>query len=226
MSSFFVTGIGTDVGKTVVSAVLVEALHADYWKPIQAGNLDYTDSDFIKDYTLNGKMIHPEAYRFMEAVSPHLAAEYEDKSIKINIIKPVNINNHLIVEGAGGVMVPLSDNSLIKDLIKLLQLSVIVVSKNYLGSINHTLLTIEVIKQADIPIAGIIFNGESNRESENYILNYSGVTLLGNIPNADILSKGFIVQQAERLRKNILPLIQDVTPNPFSDPLSLDYESF
>lgn len=226
MSSFFVTGIGTDIGKTVVSAVLVEALHADYWKPIQAGNLDYTDADFIKDYTLNGKIIHPEAYRFSEAVSPHLAAKLEDKYIKINAIKIGKLNNHLIVEGAGGLMVPLSDNCLIKDLIKELQLSVIVVSKNYLGSINHTLLTIEVLKQYNIPIAGIIFNGVPNPESESYILKYSGVSLFGNIPKADIVSKGFVIQQAERLRKNILPLLQEVNSNSFSNPLSFDYESF
>ena len=213
MSSFFITGIGTDIGKTVVSAVLVEALQADYWKPIQAGNLDYTDANFIKDYTLNGKIIHPEAYRFTEAVSPHLAAKYEDKSIKINTIKIGKLNNHLIVEGAGGLMVPLSDDCLIKDLIKVLQLSVIIVSKNYLGSINHTLLTIQVLQQFNIPIAGIIFNGDSNKDSEDYILQYSGIRLLGKIPQTDKMSKEFIAEQAKMIYPNLLPLLNEPSEN-------------
>ena len=226
MNGFFVTGIGTDIGKTVVSAVLVEALKADYWKPIQCGNLDFTDSDFVKEYSLHHQNIHPEEYLLREPVSPHLAAKIEDKIIEIQYIKTPNTNNYLIVEGAGGLLVPLSNKYLIIDLIIKFQLPVIVVSMNYLGSINHTLLTIAALKQKNIEIAGIIFNGEQNIESENYILNHTGVKLLGKVPKADTMSKGFIVQQADQLRKNLLPLLHQLPKEESSNDLPIDYESF
>ncbi len=108
MNGFFVTGIGTDIGKTVVSAVLVEALKADYWKPIQCGNLDFTDADFIKEYTIHHQTIHSEEYLFAEPVSPHLAAKLDNKFIDLQYIKIPNTNNYLIVEGAGGLFVPIS----------------------------------------------------------------------------------------------------------------------
>src|SRR4051812_22251207 len=109
MKGFFVTGIGTDVGKTVASAVLVEALQADYWKPVQAGNLDFTDTDFIKEYTINHQQLHSEAYTFHDAVSPYLAAKNVDKVIDIQNLKVPKTNNVLVVEGAGGFMVPLTE---------------------------------------------------------------------------------------------------------------------
>lgn len=226
MATFFVTGIGTDVGKTVVSAVLTEALRADYWKPVQSGNLDYKDSDFIREFTMHAQTIHPEEYTFIEPVSPHLAAKYEEKQIDFQFLRIPKVNNHLIVEGAGGLMVPLSDKYLIKDLIIKFQLPVILVSKNYLGSINHTLLTIQALQQHHIPIAGIIFNGEANQESEDYILKYTGIRLLGKIPKADIMSREFIIQQAEQLRKTLLPLVQEINKDTPSDQLPIDYESF
>lgn len=226
MNGFFITGIGTGVGKTVVSAIVTEALKADYWKPVQCGNLDFTDSDFIKEFCMHHQTIHPEEYALPDPVSPHLAAKLNNKSIDIQYIKPNRSSNVLIVEGAGGVMVPLSDNILIKDLIMKLQLPVIVVSMNYLGSINHTLLTIQSLQQLNIPLAGIIFNGEPDVESENYILNYTRIKLLGKIPKADIMSKGFIIQQADKIRDILVPLLslqQQETP---SSNLPIDYESF
>lgn len=226
MNGFFVTGIGTGIGKTVVSAVLVEALKADYWKPVQSGDLDFTDSDFIKEYAMHRQTIHPEEYVFSEPVSPHLAAKLDNKNIDLQYFKLPKTNNYLIVEGAGGLLVPLSDKYLIKDLISVIQLPVIVVSMNYLGSINHTLLTIEALKQHKIPIAGIIFNGEANIESENYILNYTGIKLLGKIPKADTMSKGFISQQADQIRKNLLPLLPLLPTSSTNDDLPIDYESF
>ncbi len=227
MKGFFVTGIGTGIGKTVVSSVLVEALQADYWKPIQSGNLDFTDTDFVKEYTIHHQTIHPEDYLLRIPVSPHLAAKLEDKNIDIQYFKLPKINNHLIVEGAGGLMVPLNDKHLIKDLIINLQLPVIIVSMNYLGSINHTLLTIEALRQYKIPVAGIIFNQESNIESENYILEYTGIRCLGKIPKADIMSKGFIVQQADRIRRNLQEALATATDHTNeSDNLQVDYESF
>lgn len=226
MNGFFVTGIGTDIGKTVVSAVLVEALHADYWKPIQSGNLDFTDADFIKEYTIHHENIHSEEYLFSEPVSPHLAAKFDNKIIDFQHIKLPKSNNYIIVEGAGGVLVPLSQEYLIIDLIIKIQLPVILVSMNYLGSINHTLLTIASLKQKNIEIAGIIFNGEQNIETENFILNYTGIKLLGKIPKADTMSKGFIAQQADQIRKNLLPILSELPQKQSSEDLPIDYESF
>lgn len=227
MKGFFVTGIGTDVGKTVASAILVEALKADYWKPVQSGNQDFTDADFIREYTIHHQTIHPEEYLFKEPVSPHLAAKYEDKYIDIqNFILPKS-NNYLVVEGAGGLMVPLNEKYLIKDLITKLQLPVILVSMNYLGSINHTILTINALRQFNIDIAGIIFNGMANSDSERYVQHYSGVKLLGKIPKADIMSKGFIVQQAEAIRGKLMEVLASYPDQSANDnQLQVDYESF
>lgn len=226
MNGFFVTGIGTDIGKTVVSATLVEALRADYWKPVQCGNLDFTDTDFIKEYTIHHETIHPEEYLFLEPVSPHLAAKLDNKIIDFQHIKLPKSNNYIIVEGAGGLLVPLTHEYLIIDLIIKLQLPVILISMNYLGSINHTLLTIASLKQKNIEIAGIIFNGEPNIETENFILNYTGIKLLGKIPKADTMSKGFIVQQADQIRKNLLPVLNELPKQQLSEDLPIDYESF
>ena len=226
MSGFFVTGIGTGIGKTVSSAIIAEAIHGDYWKPVQSGNLDFTDSDFIKEYTINCPAIHSEEYVFPDPVSPFLAAKLDNKSIDVQHIRLPKTQNHIVVEGAGGLMVPLTENLLIKDLILRLQLPVILVSMNYLGSINHTLLSIEYLKQQNIPLAGIIFNGEPNIETENYILNYSRIRLLGKIPKADIMSKGFIIQQAEQVKKNLLSLLSEQPAPASSNDLPIDYESF
>lgn len=226
MNGFFVTGIGTDIGKTVVSAVLVEALKADYWKPIQSGNQDFKDSDFIKAYCIHHQTIHPEEYFLTEPVSPHLAAKLDGKTIEFQHIKLPKTTTTLIVEGAGGLLVPLNDKHLIVDLIIKLQLPVILVSMNYLGSINHTLLTIEALKQRNIDISGIIFNGEPNMETENYILNKTGLRFLGKIPKAETMSKGFIAAHAEQIRKNLLPLLADFPKTDSSNDLPIDYESF
>lgn len=226
MSGFFVTGIGTDIGKTLVSAVLVEALQADYWKPIQAGNLEYTDANFVKDNTVHPGKIHLEDYLLKEPYSPHKAAEIDGKYIDFQSFKLPKTNNHIIVEGAGGIMVPINEKYLIINLIKQLQLSVILVSMNYLGSINHTLLSIEILKQHNISIAGIIFNGTTDIDSENYILSYSGCTLIGKIPKADLISKGFVVQQAQIIQKNLFSILNENNNQHNINDISLDYESF
>lgn len=179
----FVTGIGTGIGKTVVSAILTEKLKADYWKPIQSGDLDQSDSLAIKRLITNPQTkIHKESYRLTQPLSPHLSAKLDEIIIDLKDFDLPNTTNHLIVEGAGGLMVPLNDQELILDLIKHLRLSVVVVSQNYLGSINHTLLTINTLLQHQIPIRGVIFNGDENIESERYILNYTGIRCLGRIP--------------------------------------------
>src|ERR1041385_3043150 len=146
----FVTGIGTGIGKTIVSAALVEKLKADYWKPIQSGDLDKSDSLSVKNLISNSiTKIHPESYRLTQPFSPHKSAAIDGIIIDPDAIQLPKTNNALIVEGAGGLMVPLNNEFLIIDLIKKLGIEVILVSQNYLGSINHTLLSIYALKNYD-----------------------------------------------------------------------------
>lgn len=200
MKQYFVTGIGTDVGKTVVSAILVEALKADYWKPIQSGDIDNSDTLKVRNLINNQSTVfHKSAYEFTTPASPHLSAKIDNQYIDIQNIKLPNVNNNLIVEGAGGIMVPLNDNFLILDLIKHLNLEVILVIKNYLGSINHSLLSIGVLKQNGIKIKGVVFSGEENESSENFILNYTKVKCLGYVPIIK-LNKEEILKQVEKFK--------------------------
>ncbi|MDQ7949957.1 MAG: dethiobiotin synthase [Pedobacter sp.] len=182
-TTYFITGIGTDVGKTVISAILTQKLEADYWKPVQSGDLDHSDTIKVKNLVRNQQTIfHPEAYRLNHPLSPHLSAKLDNVEIQLGQICRPETTNNLIIEGAGGLMVPLNDHTLILDLIKILHAPVILVSRNYLGSINHTLLTIETLALHQIPVAGIIFSGEPNIETENFILRHTGIRCLGKIP--------------------------------------------
>lgn len=199
-NTYFITGIGTGIGKTVVSSILTEKLQADYWKPIQSGDLDVSDSLFVGNLISNTKtVIHPERYRLGQPLSPHLSAKIDGVHITTESIKIPDTNNSLIIEGAGGLMVPLNDKELISDLIKSLGVKVIVVSQNYLGSINHTLLTLEVLKANQIPVEGLIFNGPANHESEDYIKNYSGVRIIGKVPFMSRIDKEHIISAGQHI---------------------------
>lgn len=190
MKKYFITGIDTNVGKTIISAILTEKLQADYWKPIQSGDLENTDSNKIKNLISNTKsLIFPESYRLKTPASPHYAAKLDNTTIDLNKIELPKTNNHLIIEGAGGIMVPLNQTTLIIDLIKKLNTEVILVSKNYLGSINHTLLSIEILKYHKIPIKGLVFSGEGNPSTENFILQYTDIACLGKVPFIKPLNK-------------------------------------
>lgn len=188
MKKIFLTGIGTEVGKTVISAILVEKFKMDYWKPVQAGELDYSDSMKVKDWVSNEESsFFEERYRLNTPASPHYAARVDGVEIKLPDFEVPETKNNLLVEGAGGLMVPLNDqHDLIIDLIPKVADSVILVSRNYLGSINHTMLSIEALKARNIYIEGIIFNGESNPETEKIILDRYKLKCLGNVP---LLSK-------------------------------------
>ena len=190
MKRLFVTGIGTDVGKTVISAILTQKLQADYWKPIQAGELDNTDSLKVSQWVENStSVIHPEAYRLTQPMSPHAAAERDDVNIEMgNIIIPKTTRN-LIIEGAGGLMVPLNQHDFVIDLISHLQADAVLVSRHYLGSINHTILSIKALRSRNIAIAGIIFNGDENRDTESIIESVCAVPILGRIPKIDNLNQ-------------------------------------
>ncbi|WP_316826909.1 dethiobiotin synthase [Pedobacter miscanthi] len=200
MATYFITGIGTGIGKTLVSAILTEKLKADYWKPIQSGDLDTSDSITINSLKSNEKtIIHPESYRLTNPLSPHLSARIDGIEIDLDKINTPITDNNLIIEGAGGLMVPLNENELIIDLIKKLAAEVILVSQNYLGSINHTLLSLNLLKQYEIPVKGIIFNGDENPETERYIQQYAKVKSLGHIPNLNLISKENIITAGENL---------------------------
>ena len=199
MRKIFVTGIGTDVGKTVVSAMLVEALQADYWKPVQAGTFLATDSENVKQLISNNETaIHPESYRLRESKSPHEAAAAEGVKIDFEkIVLPNSANRTLVIEGAGGVMVPLNEKYFIIDLIKKFDAEVIVVIQNYLGSINHSLLTIDSLKNRGIKIVGIVFNGSPHKASEDLILNYSGLRCISRIIKEDNINPNIILKYAK-----------------------------
>ena len=202
----FITGIGTDVGKTIASAIITEALEADYWKPIQAGDLEDSDSHKIKAYLSNEKTkIHPNSYALNTPASPHLAAQLDSIAIDLKKIKEPATNNHLVIEGAGGVFVPLNATEMVIDLIQL-DYKVIVVSRHYLGSINHTLLTIEALQNRKISIAGIVFNGEKNEATETIILNKSKLEMIGRINPEPYFDKNVILEYADQFRENLLKI--------------------
>jgi len=195
--NIFITGISTNVGKTIASAIVTEALKADYWKPIQAGDLNYCDSQKVKSLVSNKKsFIFDNSYALKTAVSPHLAAQLEHVTINLNKIKSPKTENHLVIEGAGGIYVPLNNTDTIIDLIKP-DYEVIVVSRHYLGSINHTLLTIETLRNRKIIVSGIIFNGNKNEASESIILKKTGVKMIGHINEEPYFDRNVIKEYAK-----------------------------
>ena len=197
-NKFVVTGIGTDVGKTVVSAILAEALKANYWKPVQAGDLAHSDTKKIKEYTENVSVLQ-ERFRLTEPMSPHAAAEIDGISIRLEELSIPEVSGNLIIEGAGGLLVPInSDGLTYADVFQHWNLPVVIVSRHYLGSINHTLLTLEVLKKRGIEIMGIVFVGNENDATERIILDTSGLKMLARIPIVSEINKAFVLEQAER----------------------------
>ena len=202
----FITGIGTDVGKTIASAIITEALEADYWKPIQAGDVDNSDTHKIKRYISNDKtQFFPNSYLLNTAASPHLAASIDGIGIDLNAITEPETKNHLVIEGAGGLFVPLNETAVIADLIKP-DYKVIVISRHYLGSINHTLLTVEALKQRGTAIAGIVFNGNAMPSSEDIILSKTGLTMIGRIENEPYFDRNVIKKYADAFQPELLQL--------------------
>jgi dethiobiotin synthetase len=202
----FITGISTDVGKTIASAIIVEALQADYWKPIQAGDVENSDSHKIKSLISNETtVIHPNSYLLHTPASPHFAAEIDGTTIDLEEIIEPTTQNHLIVEGAGGVFVPLNNMYCVIDLIQH-DYKVIVVSRHYLGSINHTLLTIESLKNRNINVAGILFSGDENLATESIILSKTGVKCIGRINQEPYFDQNVIAEYADIFRENLLNL--------------------
>lgn len=205
MKKYFITGIGTEVGKTIASAIITQALKADYWKPIQAGELDTSDTMKVQSLVSNEKSkFHTERYRLNEPMSPHASAKKDNITIDINQIDTPKTNNHLIIEGAGGLLVPLNNKDTILNLIKKTKCEVILISKHYLGSINHSLMSIEILKNNNIPIKGILFNGEENKETEDIIVKMTGINVLGRIEIIKKLNKKKIDDIAKKIKHTFL----------------------
>jgi dethiobiotin synthetase len=204
----FITGIGTGVGKTLVSAIVTEALEADYWKPVQAG-LEEPDAQWIREHISNDvSVIHDSEYALKLPASPHIASREENTRIELpRIINNVpSTSNHLVIEGAGGLLVPLNEKEFIADLALQLDAKVILVSRNYLGSINHSLLTAEVCRQKKLNVLGWIFN-DQYMQYEEEIVGWSGIPQISSIPLAEHVTKEFVVQQASLLKDQLKRLI-------------------
>ena len=199
--NYFVTAIGTDSGKTLVSAILVQALGADYWKPIQAGFPRDTQSvQHLIDSP--SSRFFSEQYLLKTPASPHAAAKIDAVDIRLDDFHPPVSNRNLIIEGAGGVMVPVNDDEVIIDLVPRLNAEIVLVSNLYLGSINHTLLTIELLKHRAYPVKGIIFNGERNAASEQIILRKAAWPCLLHIARHEGITPDLVKQYANQLNEN------------------------
>lgn len=189
-SAFFVTGTDTGIGKTVVSSMLTKALNASYWKPIQAGLEEETDSEFVRRVTgFSDTQIIPERYRLNTPMSPHAAAEIDDVEICMDDFEiPDYSTDHLVVEGAGGLLVPMNSRDMIIDLISYLDLPVVLVARSTLGTLNHTLLSIEALRRREISIMGVVLNGPEHQSNRETIQHYGDVEILAEINTIDPLN--------------------------------------
>lgn len=202
MKTYFVTGISTEVGKTMASAILVEALQADYWKPIQAGELDHSDTHKVERLVSNKQSkFHPNSFSLKTPMSPHAAAEIEGVSITLKDIKAPKTKNHLVIEGAGGLLVPINNTQTILNLIKP-EYHVIVVSRHYLGSINHTLLTVNLLKEKGFQVS-LIFSGNEHKTTEAIIKKMTKVPIIGRIDEEPYFDKNVVLEYAERFKDNL-----------------------
>jgi dethiobiotin synthetase len=202
MKKIFITGISTDVGKTIASAIVTEALEADYWKPIQAGELDNCDTNKVKQLVSNLKSnFFPNSFSLNTPMSPHAAAEIDDIQIKLSNIKEPKTKNNLVIEGAGGLLVPFNNKQTVFDLIKP-DYNVIVVSRHYLGSINHTLLTVNLLKEKGFNVS-IIFSGDEHPTTEDIIFKMTKTPVIGRINEEPYFDKNVIKEYAEMFKEKL-----------------------
>lgn len=201
MKGISIVGIGTDVGKTVVSAIASEALSACYFKPAQAGDLDNSDSMKVDRLTSDRVTIAPEVFRLKTPMAPHGAAKIDGIEMRVSDIQLPQTDQPLVLEGAGGLMVPLNEHDeTFLDIYKKAGLPVVVVSRHYLGSINHTLLTIDRLKQEGLNILGIVYVGNENKVTESIIERNTGVKQLARIPWTEDLNPAFVKEQSSKLK--------------------------
>ncbi|WP_448518887.1 dethiobiotin synthase [Rhodoflexus sp.] len=203
----FITAIGTDSGKTLVSAIVTEALQADYWKPIQSGTP--RDTDTVRSLVSNPvSQFHEEAYLLREPLSPHASAAIDGLTIDLNQIRLPITHNRLVVEGAGGILVPLNDTDFVIDLADRFAAEVILVANLYLGSINHTLLSVAELKRraavGKFTIKGIIFNQCPVESSEQIILHHAKLPCLLRIGRHEAVTKELVQKYAAELEGGII----------------------
>jgi dethiobiotin synthetase len=223
MKPIFISGIGTGIGKTVIAAIITEALKADYWKPVQAGYEPGTDREQVASLISNSEtfihpgtdrelvaslvsnsktIIHPETYRLKLAASPHIAAQIENRRIEVKKIADdlsrMDGTRPLVIEGAGGLMVPLNEQEFVIDLVKMLDARLVLVSRNYLGSINHSLMTAAICRNYGLDVAGWVFN-DQYMNYEHEIARWSGYPSLFSVPLMNPLSRQAILSAAENI---------------------------
>lgn len=183
MTTYFVTGTDTDVGKTVISALLVDQLKAHYWKPIQSGTNDIEDkNEVMKMAGIDESRILPCRYELTEPLSPHEAARIDGVDIDLAELTKPEVTGNLVIEGAGGVFVPINDDHLMIDVIEKMDCEAIIVARSGLGTINHTLLTLKALRDRGIAIAGVVLNGPINPNNKKAIEQFGKVRILGEIP--------------------------------------------
>ncbi len=205
MKKYFITGISTDVGKTIAAAIVTEALKADYWKPIQAGDLENSDTKKVETLVSNAtSKFHLNSYALKTPMSPHAAAEIDGVKIDIKKIIAPKTTNNLVIEGAGGLLVPLNNKQTILDIIEP-DYKVIVVSRHYLGSINHTLLTVNLLQQKGFEVS-LIFSGNEHKTTESIIEKMTGVNVIGSIAEEPYFDKNVIKEYAELFQEDLMKL--------------------
>lgn len=200
-TDLFITGIGTGIGKTVTSAVLTQYFKADYWKPIQSGDLDQSDSLAVKSMIDNDLIIHPERFKLNHPASPHQSAAMENIEITLDDFQLPNTENSLLVEGAGGLFVPLNNYEFMIDLIAKFNLKTVLVVRDYLGCINHTLLSIEALQQRNLEIAYVVLNGNFEPATKDVLIkNIPKTTQIIELPELNLLSKENINKVSKSLK--------------------------
>lgn len=203
MQSYVITGTGTDVGKTVVSAVLCEALHADYWKPLQSGGADRLDADFVKMHTSSTGII-PTGRLLSEPLSPHEAARIDGVELTMDDFQLPFMRRTTLIEGAGGLMVPINEDGLTYlDIFEHWKLPVYLVTRHYLGSINHTLLSLYTLKVRGIPVEGLIVSGDRNEASERVYKTHFPEISVSNIPEMETFSPKAIAESAQQWKQQV-----------------------
>ncbi len=205
MKKYFITGISTDVGKTIAAAIVTEALKADYWKPIQAGDLENSDTKKVETLVSNStSKFHLNSYALKTPISPHAAAEIDGITIDVKKIIAPKTTNNLVIEGAGGLLVPLNNKQTILDIIEH-DYKVIVVSRHYLGSINHTLLTVNLLQQKGFEVS-LIFSGNEHKTTESIIEKMTGVNVIGSIAEEPYFDENVIKEYAELFQEDLMKL--------------------
>lgn len=200
-SRLFVSGTDTGIGKTVVSAMFTAGLQASYWKPIQSGLESETDTEFVKRVTGAGsKRLLPERYRLYEPLSPHASAAIDGVRISMRDFKiPDYQTDHLVVEGAGGLLVPINEQEMIINLIQHLGLPVLLVVRSGLGTLNHTFLSLEALRKREIPVIGVIMNGPKNESNRKAIEDYGQVEVIAELERLPEINSQELIRQFQSI---------------------------